>query len=562
MTVQDSKRNSVVEIHFLSEIVSLQEGDVTRDCEIAQLVRPGQLLVSIPVSPAETAPGSPKKQKGVQVRLVAASNCEVSAGGTSVLSTVAGYPHTDQQKEDGQQVVSVSVTPLVTVAEDGMKACLTLYPPVSGTPEFLIEDLELLLNEAGVVQGIDQRFLKKELERVIKERQPVADLVVAHGMQPIHGLNAHLRMEIEMGSVPGKIRGDGSIDFKERRMFVSVEEGQLIATKIKETKGVPGKTVLGQAIPQKEGRDITVRVSEDALYNEEDRTVRAVKAGVVSIVKDNTIKVSSKQTISGDIDFNTGNIYSKNAVEISGSVKQDFVVAVRGDVLIGGDVQSATISSHGNLVVKGGIVGAASNVNIRGDVDLNFIEKGTVHAGGNVLIRKSSYYSTIIADGNITGDQKTKIVGGVLVCSGSLIAGDIGSSSASPASITVGTDVKRFQHYQELHRKVIELEGETALWLQRHGQEAEKSVKMLGWEQELAKVRAELHCLNLIPGSPVDSMSEDFTIDDDAEIVVSGQIFQGTKLRIGNVTRTLALNQCKKRFKIDKNTKKIVDEPF
>ena len=253
-------------------------------------------------------------------------------------------------------------------------------------------------------------------------------------------------------------------------MFVSVEEGQLIATKIKETKGIPGKTVLGQEIPQKEGHDITVRVSEDALYNEEDRTVRALKAGVVSIVKDNTIKVSSKQTISGDVDFNTGNIYSKNAVEIGGSVKQDFVVAVRGDVLIGGDVQSATISSHGNLVVKGGIVGAASNVNIRGDVDLNFIEKGTVHAGGNVLIRKSSYYSTIIADGNITGDQKTKIVGGVLVCSGSLIVGDIGSSTASPASITVGTDVKRYQHYQELHRKVIELEVETAHWLHHHGQ--------------------------------------------------------------------------------------------
>ena len=85
---------------------------------------------------------------------------------------------------------------------------------------------------------------------------------------------------------------------------------------------------------------------------------------------------------------------------------------------------------------------------------------------------------------------------------------------------------------------------------------------MLGWEKELAKARAELHCLNLIPGSPIDSMSEDFTIDDDAGIVVSGQIFQGTKLRVGNVTWTLAANQSKKRFKIDKNTKKIVDEPL
>jgi uncharacterized protein len=554
MTFPDSTANLPVEIHFLTEIVNIQDGGLTQDCEIVQLVRPGQLLVSI----AEKDPGSKKNV----VRFIAAENCEVSAGGQSILSTVVGYPHIDLKEENDQQVVSVSVIPLVTVSEDGMKASLTLHPPVGGAPELLVEDLELFLNEAGVVHGIDQRFLKKGLEKVTKERQPTTDLVVAHGMQPIHGLDAHLRMEVETGAVPGKIRGDGSIDFRERRMFVNVEEGQLIATKIKETKGIPGKTVRGQEIPQKEGHDITVRVSEDALYNEDDRTVRALKAGVVSIVKDDTIKVSSKQTISGDVDFSTGNIYSKNAVEIGGSVRQNFVVSVRGDVMIGGDVQSAAISSHGNLVVKGGIVGGTSTLNIRGDVDLNFIEKGTVHAGGNVVIRKNSYYSTIIADGNIGGDEKTKIVGGILVCSGSVTAGTIGSLIADPASITVGTDVKRFQHYQELHRKVIELENETALWLQRHGQEAEKSAKMIDWEKELAKARAELHGLNLIPGSPIDSMSDDFTIDDDAEIFVHGQIFQGTELRIGNVTRTLTLNQSRKKFKIDKNTKEIVDEPL
>ena len=558
MAAPDSSKNFPIEIHFLSEIVAIQDGETTRDCEIVQLVRPGQLLVSL----AGDGPGSQKKKKGVEVRLVAAGNCEVSAGGESLLATIAGYPHIDLREEDYQQVVTASVTPLVTVSEDGMKAGLTLHPPVTGAPELLVQDLLDFLGEAGVVHGINRNLLQKGLDKATRERQPVTDLIVAHGMQPIPGLDAHLRLELELGAAPGKIRGDGSIDFRERRMFVSVEEGQLIATKIKETKGVPGKTVLGREIPQKEGRDITVRVSEDAAYNEEDRTVRATKAGVVSIVKDAAIKVSSKQSLPGDVDFSTGNIYSKNAVEIEGSVKQGFVVSVRGDVLIGGDVQSATVSSHGNLVVQGGVVGAASELNIRGDVDLNFIENGTVHAGGNVLIRNSSYYSTIIADGNISGDDKTKIVGGILVCSGSVSTGEIGSQTADPASITVGADVKRYQHYQELHGKVIELETRTALWLQRYGQEAEKSAKMMDWEKELTKARAELQHLNLIPGSPADSMSEDFTIDDDAEIIVHGRIFQGTNLRIGNVTRTLVLDQSKKRFKIDKGTNKIVEVPL
>ena len=545
-----------MEIHFLSEIISIQDGEETRDFEIAQLVRPGQLLVSI--ADQDSAPG--KESADGEVRFLAVAHCEVSAGGRSVLSTVTGYPHCDLKNEEDEKTVSVSVTPLITVSEDGMKACMTLHPPLGDTPGLLQEDLLQMLAAAGIVQGIDERSLNKALEKATLQRQPVIGQVVARGMRAVDGQDAHLRMEVELGALPGKIRGDGSVDFRERRMFVSVEEGQLIATKIKETSGIPGKTVYGQPIPQKEGRDITVRVTEDALYNEKFGTVRAAKAGVVSIVKDSVIKVSSKQTVPGDVDFSTGNIYSKNAIEISGSVQPDFVIAVRGDVLIGGDVQSATISSHGNLVVKGGIVGAASNINIRGDADINFIENGTLHAGGNVVIRKSAYYSTIIAGGNITGDPKTKILGGVLVCGGSLITGDIGSGSASPADISVGTDVKRYQHYQELHRKVIELEEETARWLQRYGAEAERSAKMIDWERELAKARAELLLLNLIPGSPAHSSSADFTFDDDAEIIVHGWIFAGTRLRIGNCSRTVAINQDKRKYSMDPMKNEIVDE--
>ncbi|MDR3629435.1 MAG: FapA family protein [Desulfocapsaceae bacterium] len=547
-----------MEIHFLSETVSIQDGEETRDFEIAQLVRPGQLLLS----DTDQDTGQGKISLKSPVRFLAGANCEIAEGGRSLLSTATGYPHLDLKDEEDEQTASVTVTPLISISEDGMKACLTLHPPVGDAPALLLEDLLRLLREAGVVYGIDHRSLEKTSQKVTAERRPVIQQVVARGMHPVDGLDAYLRMEIETGTLPGKIRGDGSIDFRERRMFVSVEEGQLIATKIKETAGIPGRTVLGQDISQKTGKDIVVRVTEDAIYNETSKTVRAAKAGVVSIVKDSIIKVSSKQTVSGDVDFSTGNIYSKNAIEVSGSVKSDFVIAVRGDVFIGGDVQSATISSHGNLVVRGGIVGSASTITIRGDADINFIENGTLHAGGNVIIRKSAYYSTIVADGNIVGDQKTKILGGMLICSGSLTVGDIGSGSAHPATITVGTDVKRYQHYQELHRKVIELQDDTAHWLYRYGAEAEKTTKMIDWEKELAKAQEELSQLNLIPGSPVNSASDDFTIDDDAEIIVYGWIFAGTRLRIGNCIRTITINQNKKKYAIDKIMNVIAESPL
>ncbi len=551
-------KNIPIKIHFVSETISVQDGELTQDFEISQLVRSGGLVVSI--DQEEEGAASSKKKKTSAIHLIAQENCELSAGAQSILSTVAGYPRIDLKEEGEACQVTVSIIPMIAVLEDGMKAAITLYPSVGGDPQLTSEDLLRFLREAGVVYGIDQRILKKGLDQANLENKPVIEMVVAHAMPAINGTDAYLRMEVEIGSIPGKIRGDGSIDFRERRMFVSVEEGQLIATKIKETPGIPGKNVIGQVIPQKEGRDILVRVAEDAVFNEKDLSVRALKAGVVSIVKDSTIRVSSKQAISGDINFSTGNIYSKNSIEIGGSVRQDFVVATRGDILIGGDIQSATVNSHGNLEVKGGVVGAASNINIRGDADINFIENGVIHAGGNVVIRKSSYYSTIVAGGNITGDQKTKVMGGTLACGGSLIVGEIGSQTAGIATITVGVDIKRYQHFQDLQKKIISLVEQTTLWLHRYGSDMQKSNKIIEMEKELASARAEIASLNLIPGSPEHSLSEESTIENEAKIIVYGALYSGTKIRIGNVTTTVSLNQNNKKCKIDKATNMIVFE--
>ena len=122
----------------------------------------------------------------------------------------------------------------------------------------------------------------------------------------------------------------------------------------------------------------------------------------------------------------------------------------------------------------------------------------------------------------------------------------------------MGTDIKRYLQYQNLHKKVIDLSEQIALWLQRHGAEAQRTEAFAEMEQDLVTSRTELGALNLIPGSPANSMGEDFTIDDDAEIIVYGNIQAGTLLRIGNVTLTLALTQNKRRFAIDKKTNVIV----
>ena len=109
------------------------------------------------------------------------------------------------------------------------------------------------------------------------------------------------------------------------------------------------------------------------------------------------IKVLSHQTITGDIDFETGNVESMNAIKILGSVQPGFRVTAGGDIKITGSVMSASAISEGNLVVLGGTTGKNSTLQVKGDADINFIEQGVLKCGGLVVIRKQSYYSNIIS---------------------------------------------------------------------------------------------------------------------------------------------------------------------
>ena len=121
------------------------------------------------------------------------------------------------------------------------------------------------------------------------------NITIARGLLPINGKDAYFRFEIETGPIPGKILKDGTIDFRERRIFTGVDENQVIAIKIPQTSGTPGMNVLGEVISPQPGNDLAVKVSGDVNYSPETGQVTATKAGVLSTVKGNDIK-SKRQT--------------------------------------------------------------------------------------------------------------------------------------------------------------------------------------------------------------------------------------------------------------------------
>lgn len=532
---------------------------------VSELVRKHQPLLEFP-----DLTGSDSKEIQKQP-IILGANCYFSADQNQVLAGITGYPKEMLCPGNGKEGPSlhISVEPLFRISPDRMKAAIAIHPVITG--KLSLKDLSLakLIVEAGIIYGIDKTMVE-QANKCIRAQLPEFNIItLATGTKPRDGKDAYLEFEVETGPVPGKIFEDGTIDFRERMIFVPVTQGQIIAKKIPATKGTPGKTVLGERVEPNPGRDITVNTLKDASYSSKTKQVTATSDGVLSVVGDTIIKVCSRQEIMTDIDYTTGHIHSRNSVIIHGSVQPGFKVTTDGDLEIRGTVMSTTVSSRANVVIKSGILGKNSSITALGDADLYFIEQGDIECGRNCIIRREMYYSTVLAGRNILCMPNSTVVGGKLIAVGSIILGNVGSTNASPALIAAGVDGKRFIQQTELQKTLIEQQDTLIRCIQLHkGTPQSGMIQKL--EKDIESTRLQLQKLNLIPGTERLSRPDDddefspsggITIQD-VRIEIHGIIHAGTVIRIGNKSMTLANTISNRLFKLNDSFSEISPLPL
>lgn len=555
--------------HFATNLLKIGDDYTTDKISVTELVKGGQILADFPNFHRFAAKGFEKSP------LEPGDFTQFSEDESAIVAKVPGYPkvHTTRRSDVPEPITVVSLEPLLKISPDNMVVTLVIHPPLEGGHSLLQENLENLLADQKIIFGIDCKAIEEANAFLQSGEKEFRSFIIARGQPVGQSVDAFLRYDIEIGPIAGTILENGSIDFRERRIMVGVSAGQCIATKLPAVQGAPGVNIYGQETPAKAGRDVKIDVLNDVKFSKETLQVVATKSGVLSIVNNNVIKVCSHQVLLGDIDFETGNVESMNCITIRGSVQPGFRVTVAGDVEISGAVMSAKVVSHGNLVVKGGITGKDSLLEIEGDADINFIEQGRLKCGGIAVIRKQSYYSDISAGSDIRCHQSSKIVGGRLIAEGNITIGDVGSVNCTPAFIGAGVIAERLLHFNSLKASIVEQQDAIIQWLQRyHGSSTSKKVKTM--EKELANTKLLLLRLNMIPGTglyskagaPEDEKaesSEEYSSVGGIEIEkikidVVGTIFADTRIQIGNCAMAIEKTVSFRQFKLHPNKKSIL----
>ncbi len=487
--------------------------------------------------------------------LVEGENSYLSDDRTVIFSKVDGFPTLTRSSNKGTDQYLLSITPLCHISSDKMMADISLFPPVKEGIELHSALIKEIFVENEIRFGVNTKHIQELLDTCKTKKCKILRQPVAKGLLPINGKDSFLRFAIEIGPLPGKILGNGKIDFRERKMFVGVKKGQTIATRISATAGTPGLNVCEEQIKQIPGRDLPVIVSDDASYDEETGIITASKNGILSMVGDNSIKVCSKQVISGNIDYSTGNIESHDSVEISGTILPGFKVVTHGDLLLGGNARSATIECRGNLVIKGGIRGQQSNVKVDGDADFSFMEKGRLRVKGNVIVRKQAYYTKIMVDGDIVCTEKSQIMSGELLCGGNMTLGSVGSANSPPALIAAGVSPGRYIRYLNLRSQLIDNNEELTLFLQRFGV-TKKIQERKSLNETIRLLKREMRQLDLRPGA---IKTERDQYINTISIKVQGTLFAGTEIQIGNATKTIHYDHRKVLFSLERKSGDLVE---
>ena len=437
-----------------------------------------------------------------------------------------------------------------SVTEDKMQAFVTMSKPSNGGREMDLEDIKSLLENSGIVYGIQEDIINKSLE----EGEFNIPILAAEGKPPINGKNAKIEFLVNVNKkvIPKFIGEEESIDYKDLSIVENVEEGQKLAEKIEASEGEEGITVFGDKIETKGGKDIDPKeiLGGNVKMSDDGKFIIATISGQV-VLKGKLLSVEPIFEVSGDVGPETGNINFIGSVLVKGSVNDNYSIKAEGNIDIQGTVGKCDLEAKGDIMVKLGIQGNENSfVRAGGDVIAKFIQFSNIESGNNVVVTEAILNSNIDADNRIILiGKRASASGGRLRALNEVNGKVLGSQAGTKTLIETGiSPAKRRaidsleKEKEELDMAIEELERgikslEQAAKIKKLDEEKKEQLQSLKEQLEQSNSRREEVVLNR------ESMAQQMEIEKvDSTISAGKEMLSGVELIIGSAEFSIRQN--------------------
>ncbi|MBF4691689.1 DUF342 domain-containing protein [Fusibacter ferrireducens] len=332
---------------------------------------------------------------------------------------------------DNAHVIIGTLKPRVEleVSKDEMTAYVKLnisLSEIETSKELVVSEILELLEANGICAGIQTDCFQGALLNSQK-------IEIAKGIPPVAGEDSKYAYYKVTPKQP-KTNENETTDYYELNIIDNVSKGDWLGEKTLPQSGIDGVTVKGNKIPARFGRDYTLKYDPKTVEErfEKDKFVlRAKQNGAVNF-EGEKIKVEDHLIISGDVDYETGNIRFDGSVTISGTVQDKFVVEATGDINIKGatgvGAVGRIVSSNGSVFIQGGVNGKNEGRIIAKDsIFVKFVNEGYLEAGNEIHVALYAFDSFLKADKVFLDPKKGKVVGGKINAKHKIVSGSIGN---------------------------------------------------------------------------------------------------------------------------------------
>lgn len=359
--------------------------------------------------------------------------------------------NSETQAETEEDVDGEPARVIIDVSRDQMIATVR-YDTSKGSKLPAEDDIKAALAEKGIIFGINEEAIKKGM-------RSLTPFVVAEGKQVQHGENAKIERKFDLSQKnKPKINEYNRADYKDMGLFVLAKKGELLAIRIPQTEGTPGKNIFGMDVAARPGRPVPVPQGKNTEVRNDNELYATIDGQIVDSTR--KIDIDPHLAIRSSVGAATGNIDFVGGVSIQGNVEAGFVVKATGDIEIGGMVNGAVVEGR-NVIIKGGINGQnKGHVKAVEDVQAMFAENAVIEAGRDITIVDAILHSQVRAGNMIYVEERRGIITG-----GSIAAGEeirckmVGNPAAVVTKMSVGVDPTVEKRYQEVCKECKEDRG-------------------------------------------------------------------------------------------------------
>ena len=428
---------------------------------------------------------------------------------------------------------------IVSISQDKMSAIMRFHAPSNDGEVMSSAEILQELKHQGIHYGV----MEEVVEQFVEHREYCKDFLVATGTEPIQGNDASIEyfFSTDIHAKPTLLE-DGSVDFFNLNTINHCNKGDLLARLTPAVQGKNGTNVAGENLKPRDVKRQMLHYGRNISTNED-------KTCIYSEVNGHVVLVEGKVFVSDvleleNVDMSTGNIEYEGSVLIRGNVCSNFSVISHGNIEVRGIVEGAYLEADGDIIIARGMNGMGKGeLKAGGNIVVKFMENVKAEAQGYVSA-ETILHSQVSAgtDVTVTG-RKGFIAGGRVCATHSINVKTLGSSMGADTIVEVGVDPglkNKFQQYQkdvvDARCELDKIEGIISGAKKRLVTHAPITEEQARFVATSILRKADLTREITTKEEKLEDMQELMEGKKVAQIIVTGEVFPGTKICISEVS--------------------------